>query len=806
MPRAFRITAVLGLLMTQLAYPQADTGAERGKKEDGVKPYDEVITSDAKSDAGLFLTHRVGDKVYFEIPAALLGEEVLWVTQIARTQAGHGYGGTPVGNRVVRWELRGDDVLLRDSKFRIRVTEGSDEAREAVERTSLEPIIMSLPVAAWGKDQAAVVDATDLFMKDLPEFSAKNRLNASGIDAKRSFFDVCKSFPDNIETKVLLTYKLKASSPGSGRGRGGPVAREGDTVTVQLHHSMVRLPEVPMAPRRFDDRVGFFTVGFEEYGDAEDHAVEEVRYITRWRLEKKDPKAEVSEPIKPIVFYVGRGVPARWRAWVKKGIESWQGAFEKAGFKNAILAKDAPSAAEDPDWDAEDARYSTIRWMPSTVENAMGPHVHDPRSGEILEADIIMYHNVLKLVRDWYFVQASPNDPRAQALPLPDDLVGELLAYVVAHEVGHSLGFPHNMKASSAYTCAQLRDPDFTAKYGTEASIMDYGRFNYVAQPGDGARLIPMIGPYDDFAVRWGYASYQNADAESSGLASLVALQKTDRMLRFGGPNPGEDPSQQTEDLGSDAIEATTLGLKNLDRVAARLVEACCREGKNYDLLRNMYDQLISQRNRELGHVANVVGGFVRTNLWYGDSDRVFESVTRDQQERAVAFLNEHGFRVPESLTDPAITLRLEADGAADRILAAQKRLLSAMISDDRVKRMAEHAERFPEEAYLPAEMLEDLRREIWSEIETTPIVVSLYRRNLQRAFVDHLAGFVKQENATTDLPALSRSELVQLAGLLRNVSQEAKDRTTAAHLDYLAAKIREILDEKDKSLRDGRP
>ncbi|MHC5544038.1 zinc-dependent metalloprotease, partial [Singulisphaera rosea] len=326
-------------------------------------------------------------------------------------------------------------------------------------------------------------------------------------------------------------------------------------VTVRLHHSMVKLPESLMHPRRYDDRVGFFTETFEEYGNIKSHQVEDVQYITRWRLEKKDSSADVSEPKKPIVFYIGREVPEKWRSWVKKGVEAWQGAFEKAGFKNAILAKDAPTPQEDPDWDAEDARYSSIRWLPAKVENAMGPHVHDPRTGEILESDILMYHNVLKLVRDWYFVQASPNDTRAQGLPLPDDLIGELIAYVVSHEVGHTLGFPHNMKASSSYTVDQLRNPVFTKENGVEASIMDYGRFNYVAQPGDGARLIPIIGPYDRFAVEWGYREFKGAktyEDEKTELDKIVARQLKDATLRFGDPNPAEDPSQQTEDLGPD--------------------------------------------------------------------------------------------------------------------------------------------------------------------------------------------------------------------------------------------------------------
>ena len=370
-------------------------------------------------------------------------------------------------------------------------------------------------------------------------------------------------------------------------------------------------------------------------------------------MEKKDPGAEVSEPVQPIIFYVGREVPDKWKEYVRKGIEAWQPAFEKAGFKNAILGKLAPSIHEDPNWDAEDARISSVRWLPSTTENAFGPHVHDPRTGEILEADVRLYHNVMKLARDWYFVQASPNDERAQKLPLPDELMGELLTYIVAHEVGHSLGFPHNMKASSAYTVENLRSPEFTKTNGTEASIMDYGRFNYVAQPGDGATLIPIVGPYDYFAVDWGYRQYANKDEETKGLADLVAKQKSDPLLRFGDADPGEDPTRQSEDLGADSIEATRLGLQNIDRVAAYLVAACCKPGEDYDLLSNMYDQLLSQRNRELGHVTGVVGGFEQINLFFGDADQIYQPISAERQKEAVAFLLQKAFQTPAKLIDP---------------------------------------------------------------------------------------------------------------------------------------------------------
>ncbi len=630
--------------------------AGEGENATKIKPYDEVITDKAVSKAGLFLTHRVDDKLYYEIVPAKLDKDMLWVTQIEETQSGFSYGGMPVGDRVVRWELRDEHVLLRDVKYAIRADVKGSIAR-AVKATSVAPIIKAFPVKAWGKDKAAVIDVTSLFTSDVTEFSPQRLLNASGMDSSRSFLEEIKAFPTNIETKVLATYRLggggNASTTPSRSERGPRRDPTQSAVTVLLHHSMKLLPAVPMKPRVHDPRVGFFTVSFEDYADDEFHQVEDVRFITRWRLEKKDPEAEVSEPKQPIVFHIGRGVPEKWKPFVKKGIESWQPAFEKAGFKNAIQGKLAPSKHEDPDWDAEDARISTIRWLPSTTENAFGPHIHDPRTGEILEADVRIYHNVLKLARDWYFVQASPNDERAQKLPLPDDLVGELLTFVVAHEVGHSLGFPHNMKASSAYTVENLRSPEFTKKFGVEASIMDYGRFNYVAQPGDGAALLPVVGPYDFFAVDWGYRQYPDKEAEKKGLAALFAKQKDDPMLLFGDADPSEDPTRQTEDLGADSLEATRLGMANIDRVAGYLVEACCQPGEDYDLLSNMYDRLLAQRSRELIHVTAMIGGFEQINLFYGDSDRRYQPINAKRQRQAVQFLRSTPCRLRRNWSIP---------------------------------------------------------------------------------------------------------------------------------------------------------
>lgn len=778
---------------TKDAKPEAKKDEE---KKDAIKAYDKVITKEAKSTPGVFWVHRMEDKIFYEIPTNQLGREFLWVTQIERTQAGFGYGGgTQLGSRVVRWELREKDVLLRGVNYTIRA-EGSDSIRYAVESTSLEPVIKKFAVSTWGTNKAPVIEVTDLFVTDHPEFSAKKRINANGADKARSFVEQVKSFPENIETKALVTYTL--ATDGAVSGRRDPSQ---SSVSVLLHHSMVRLPEIPMRPRLDDARVGFFDVSFEDYGSP-DHNVKQTRYITRWRLEKKDPEAAVSEPKKPIVFYIGRGVPDKWRPYIKKAVEAWQPAFEAAGFKNAILAKDAPSEQEDPDWDAEDARYSTIMWLPSTVENAQGPHVHDPRTGEILEADILMYHNVLKLARDWYFVQVSPMDPRAQKLPLPDDLEGELLAYVVSHEVGHTLGLPHNMKASSSYTVEQLRDPEFTKVNGNEASIMDYGRFNYVSQPGDGARLIPIIGPYDFFSIEWGYKEFRgatNSASEKPFLDAIVARQVADPRLRFGDANPEEDPSAQTEDLGSDPVRATELGLRNINRVAGFLVTATSKANEDYEVLRNMYDSLMRQRDRELGHVTGIIGGSIFNNIWYGQSERLYEPVTAEKQREAVAFLLQHAFQTPTNLVDPAILARLESSGAPDRILASQRRILNSLVNDQRLKRMTELSSRGAATAYQPADMLNDLRGGIWSELASATVEIDIYRRNLQRAHVELLTNQVNRNDAASDLPTLARGELRSVQSAIRNAEAKARDRVTYLHLQDVATRIDRVLDPRPR-------
>ncbi|MCA1594965.1 MAG: DUF5117 domain-containing protein, partial [Chloroflexi bacterium] len=418
------------------AAPATDPKKPDAKKPaTGPKPYKEVITADAKSDTGLFTVHRLDDKVFWEIPAAMLNRDMLWQTEIEQVGAGHGYSGVSAGSHVVQWTRRNNKIYLRMVDFTLR-TQEKGALRTAIDEASLDPILMAFDVMAEGTDKSAVIDVTSLLSTDNAEFGAGRSLGASGLDASRSYIDTVKPFPTNIESKVMMTF-----SNGGG----------GDPLSALVHYSLDLLPETPMKGRLFDSRVGFFNEGFQDY-DGTDHRVMERAYITRYRLEKKDPAAAVSDPVKPIVYYISREVPEKWHPYLKKAVEAWQVAFEQAGFKNAIICKDAPTLEEDPNWDPEDARYSVIRWAPTETENAMGPHVHDPRSGEIISAHIIVWHNVLKLAEDWYFTQVSALDPRAQKIPLPDSLMGEILEYVVCHEVGHTLGLQHNFKGSSSYT------------------------------------------------------------------------------------------------------------------------------------------------------------------------------------------------------------------------------------------------------------------------------------------------------------------------------------------------------------------
>ena len=781
------------------------------------KPYDKVVTSEAKTQDGFIKVHQVKAKLYFELPKSLLGKELLLVVTANQTPVGVDHAGRVVDQSVIRWVVKENRVLLQQVSHGL-VADPSLPVAQAVGASSRDTILMSFPVEAFGKDGAPVIDPSRLFTTEIQELSARQLLGAQMFDASRSFVDKVKVFPANLNVEAIQTYSAPAAAAGMGQAPGGAGLRPGTSGTVSMFYSFVQLPEKPMMPRVFDERLGFFSVRNIDYGRPEHEAVRRT-YITRWRLEKKDPAAAVSEPVKPITFYIDRATPEVWVPFIKKGVEAWQPAFEAAGFKGAILAKRAPTTQEDPDFDAGDARHSVIRWVPSTTANAYGPHISDPRTGEILEADIVLYHNILQLQRDWYYTQVSPLDPRAQTLPLPDSLMGELLAYVVTHEVGHSLGFPHNFKASSQYPFEKIRDKAWVKKMGHVSTLMDYSRFNYVAQPEDGfepADLIPRVGPYDMLAVKWGYMPIPSAktpDEEKATLTGWLKDQEKEPWLQFSTPgSTGIDPGDQTEAVGdADPVKATSLGTRNLKRVLAALPKATLHEGGDFRELSHLYDAVWGQWRRELGHVAMLVGGFHTKNLGAGQTGVRFIPVASGAQAGAVKFLSDALLKTPAWILDASILSSLEAGSGQMRLLAAQRGILATLLDRARLTRLEEQETLLGPDGYPVARLLSDLRAAIFTELKTPAPKVDAYRRNLQRAYVDLLGQVLNQPagpsvaagglgmstlqaNPSDDTRGAVRAELKAIKAL---AAKAPGSGALKAHLEDLQDQIAKHLDPK---------
>ncbi|MGH9844443.1 MAG: zinc-dependent metalloprotease [Blastocatellia bacterium] len=813
---ALLFTATFAVLPFAQDPPAPPTGATQERpsfpfpasREPEIKPYDKVITKDARSDDGIFTVHRIKEKVFYEIPKKELNKEFLWVSQIAKTTLGVGYGGQAMGNRVVRWERRDNRVLLRDIDYSV-VADPKLPVAKAVQNANHDSIIMAFFIEALGKDDSVVIDVSRLFNTEVTEFSARTRLRARMFDTSRSFIERVVSFPENIEVEATHTFtnppdptpSLSTAPPnpflGAGMGTG--------SASVVMHYSMVKLPEQPMMPRLMDERVGYFNISKMDYGKDE-HRAPQRTYITRWRLEKKDPNAAMSEPIKPIVYYVDPATPAKWVSYVKKGIEDWQPAFEAAGFKNAIIAKEAPK--DDPDWSPEDARTSVVRWLPSTIQNASGPHIHDPRTGEILESDIQMYHNILNLQRNWYFTQAGPLDPRAQKLPMPDDLMGELLRFVVAHEVGHTLGFQHNMKASSMYPFEKVRDPKWLKEYGHTPTIMDYSRFNYVAQPEDNIPvdlLIPKVGPYDKWATMWGYKPIAGCDSpedEKKTLDEWAREQDGKPWLRFStARSRGADPGELTEAVGdADAVKASTLGLKNLKRVADLLMTATTtQKGEPYTDLEELYGAMIGQWRLEMGHVAALVGGFNSQQKHIGQDGVLFTPIPKERQMEAVKFLGDNVFATPAWLLRPEILRRLEASGALDRVKMAQQITLMQLMSPSKFARLVEMEAMDGDRAYRPVDFLADVRKGVWGEVNGAGAIrIDAYRRNLQRVYLEQMNEKLNgRAPASDDQRPFIRGELRALNADVAKGLVRMTDRASRMHLEDVRDQIAKILDPK---------
>ena len=783
------------------------------KKKDGaIKEYSQVITKEAISDDGLFKVHKVDKKYFFEVPNKYLNKDMLLVSRLSKIPANLGGGyvnaGSETNEQMVVWERFQDKILLKSKSFNA-VANDSLPISISVKANNYAPTLFAFDIVAFSKDSAnTVIDVTKFYSSDVKAISGlsagvRETYKVKGLDDTRSFITTMKSFPLNIEVVQDFTYN--ASKPS--------MLEDTESISIQMNQSMILLPEKLMQPRLADPRVGFFTVSQYDYGSNELKS-DQKTYIRRWRLEPKDPEAyargELVEPIKPIVYYLDPATPEKLRKYIKLGIEEWKKPFETAGFKNAIIAKDAPTKEEDPDFSPEDIRYSVIRYVASTTRNAVGPSVSDPRTGEIIESDVIWYHNHLRSYRNRYLLETGAANPSARTLKTSDEDMGNMMRIVIAHEVGHALGFPHNMCASNSYDVESYRNGAFTQKFGIAASLMDYARFNYIAQPGDkNIRFFRQMGPYDHYATNWGYRVIPNTkspEAEVPTLDSWILEKVGNPIYKYGKQSSDFDPTTQTEDIGNDAIKASDYGLKNLKYVGQHLAEWTSDATNNYDDLNELYSEFLGAWSRYVGHVVTNVGGIYENTKKPNQKGTIYEIVTKAKQQEAMRWLQDNAFNSPTWLVNLSTLKNIDYTGYTERFRSLQARHLNSILSLDRIGRLID-SEISGTTNYKALDLVSDMRKGIWKEA-TALSNVTIYRRNLQRTFIERMGYLMTEELKPgpgvtyfnvpqSDVRALVRGELSVLKNQLSLAKNTAVNTETKYHYEDSIKRIDLILNPK---------
>jgi Met-zincin/Domain of unknown function (DUF5117)/Domain of unknown function (DUF5118) len=814
--------------------PVTVTGTVVPSPKSGPKPYKDVISEKAVTQHGLFIVHKVEDKWYFEIPDSLFNREILAITRFDKSPAGsRAYGGEKVNEQTIRWEKGpADNIFLRVMTIVSVAPDSTQPIAEAVRNSNVDPIAAAFDIKAYGKDSASIViDVTDFFKLDNLPVSLgsdmKRRYNLGGISSDRSFISYIHSYPLNTEVHTLKTFSSSSSPSPAGFGSTSlPAADVAGAVTMELNNSFILLPSIPMRKRLFDPRVGYFASEYSVYRDSQQRT-ESNTFIHHWRLEPRDEdslkwrRGEPVEPKKPIVFYIDPATPKQWRPYLIAGINDWKPVFEKAGFKNAIMGKEWPE--NDSTMNLEDARFSVIRYFASDIENAYGPNEADPRTGEILTSNIGWYHNVMKIVHDLYMIQAGTLDIRARKMKFDDSLMGKLIQIVASHEIGHTLGLRHNMGSSSKTPVEKLRDKAWVETNGHTASIMDYSRFNYVAQPEDHiglAGIFPRIGAYDYWAILWGYKiipDTKSAEADKKILNRwIIDSLKANPRLWFGGEAQNFDPRSQTEDLSDNAVRASEYGILNLKKIIVQLPEWTKEEADTYENLEEMYIQLIGQFSRYMGHVTKNVGGIYETFKSVEQPGDVYEPTPKLIQEQSIAFLQNQLFETPYWILDKNILNKISSPSTSEMIANTQGSVLNSLLSSSRLFRMDVISNRFGKQTvYGPENLVTDLEKGLWKELMNNQ-AIDPFRRNLQKQYVDDLISLMNPTQPVvppglprglilyfgadiknTDIPSIARAHLTALRNRITASANLKTDKLSKYHLQDLEERIKQALSPK---------